>query len=374
MDEKKPQNIKFFVILAIVILAIAGLLVLAYFVSNRCFYDYEVKSFHARNDSNNVTYEYYEKNILKYSRSGISAIDNEGNTLWNGGFEMKQPQVDTTGKYVVACDVGGKKVYVYSGEDEGKELETALPIVRAKISKTGIVAVLVEDTDSNVINIYNPYSSSEKLLVEIPTNVSEEGYPLDFDISQDGKSVVTSHMVVKDGKIETRVGFYNFTEVGQDKNTMVGGKNFTGEVVSRIEFINNDTVAIFRQNGLSLFTNMKQPQEKKEIKLSNIRSLAYNEKNIAVITENGDSKTLYIYDENGNEKKKRDLEFKYSQVSILGDEIIFLTSHECKIIRTNGHDKFKGEFKEEIQNVFPTENPNIYTIIDANQIKKVEVK
>ena len=66
-------------------------------------------------------------------------------------------------------------------------LTTSLPIVRAKVARQGVVAILLQDKDSNVLNIYNPYSNAESLLVEIPTNVSEEGYPLDFDISPDGR-------------------------------------------------------------------------------------------------------------------------------------------------------------------------------------------
>jgi hypothetical protein len=91
---------------------------------------------------------YYNGNILKYSRSGISEIDNEGKSLWNGGYEMKQPQVDTCGDYVLVADVTGKQFYVYNGEDEGTSIETSLPIVSAKVARQGVVAVLLQDTDS----------------------------------------------------------------------------------------------------------------------------------------------------------------------------------------------------------------------------------
>lgn len=76
--------------------------------------------------------------------------------------------------------------------------------------------------------------------MEIPTNVAEEGYPIDFDVSPDGKSVVTSHLVVAGNNIDNKVSFYNFTEVGQDKNTLVGGKSFGEEMVAKIEFVDDD--------------------------------------------------------------------------------------------------------------------------------------
>ena len=220
--KNKQKWIVGLVILGLMFVA-GGFGVASYLYGNRCYRGYEVKNKVNRGDSNNVNYRYHNGNILKYSRGGISEINNEGKSLWNGGYEMKQPQVDVCGDYVSVADVSGKQCYIYNGKDEGVTVETSLPIVRAKVARQGVVAILLQDKDSNVLNIYNPYSNAESLLVEIPTNVSEEGYPLDFDISPDGKSVVTSYMIAGSSDFETKVSFYNFTEVGQDKNTLVGG-------------------------------------------------------------------------------------------------------------------------------------------------------
>lgn len=64
-------------------------------------------------------------------------------------------------------------------------------------------------------------------------------YPLDFDISPDGKSVVTSYMIAGSSDFETKVSFYNFTEVGQDKNTLVGGKSFGNKMIADVEFVSD---------------------------------------------------------------------------------------------------------------------------------------
>lgn len=66
-------------------------------------------------------------------------------------------------------------------------VETSLPIVRAKVARQGVVAILLQDKDSNVLNIYNPYSNAESLLVEIANNVSEEGYRLILIFHRMGK-------------------------------------------------------------------------------------------------------------------------------------------------------------------------------------------
>ncbi len=376
-DAKKKMRRRVMLVALIVAAALCALFVLSYYFSNRCFDSYQVESETERSDSSNVHYTYFNKNILKYSRSGISAIDNTGRSLWNGGYEMEQPQVDTCGEFVVAADVKGKQFYVYNGKDEGTGMETTLPIVRAKVADQGVVAALLEDSDSNVLNLYNPYSTADSLLVEIPSNVSEEGYPLDFDISPDGNSIVIAYLAVSGNTLENKVSFYNFTEVGQDKNTLVGGKSFGDSVISRIEFLGGDTVAVFHEKGFSLFERMKQPDLLCEQTFDEeIRSMACNDEYIAVVTAGGKDRenlTLHVYNLRGREELSKKITYEYSDMEIYGDEILFHSSHNCNILRMNGHDKFNCHFDSELEAVYPTANGNIYTVVDSSSIRKIQL-
>lgn len=375
---KSKQKMIVIIVLVGLVAVVVGLGIFSYLFSNRCFASYEVNSTIDRSDSNNVDYLYYEGNMLKYSRSGISEIDNEGKSLWNGGYEMKQPQVDTCGDYVIVADIGGKEVHIYNGKDEGTSIETSLPIVRAKVASQGVVAVLLEDKDSNVLNIYNPYSTAETLLVEIPTNVSEEGYPLDFDISPDGKSVVTSHMVVKGSSVENKVSFYNFSKVGQDKNTLVGGKSFGEETIAKIEFVDEDEVILFSEKGYVVFQEMRQPEIKLEKKFDEeIKSIAFDKDYVAVVTEKDgkqENQKLFLYNSKGNEKLQRNIPYEYADMKIYGEEIIFVGNRSCNILRFNGKDKFKHEFEQEIDALFPTSNREVYTLIDSSTIQQITLR
>lgn len=375
--EKNRQKWMVWLVILGLLLVAAGLGIFSYIYGNRCYNYYEVKKSVDRSDSNNVTYRYRNGNILKYSRSGISEIDNQGKSLWNGGYEMKQPQVDVCGDYVVVADVTGKQFYIYNGEDEGTSIETTLPIVRAKVAEQGMVAVLLQDEDSNVLNIYNPYSNADNLLVEIPTNVAEEGYPLDFDISPDGKSVVTAYLVVNGNSIETRVSFYNFTEVGQDKNTLVGGKSFGESMIANVEFIGDDKVVVFHEKGFTIFGKMKQPAIQVEKTFSEeIKSMAYNEGNLAVVVEKDgkiENQKIFLYDEKGKEKLQRNISYEYANMEIHGEEIIFTGNRSCNILRFNGHDKFDYKFEQEIDAVYPTADGTVYTLIDTSTIQKIKL-
>ena len=362
--------------LGIVVVILAALFGIAYYFNNRCFNGYEVQSEVERSDSENVKYSYFNGNILKCSRSGISAIDNDGNSLWNGGFEMKQPQVDTCGEYVVVADVTGKNFYVYNGKDEGQSIETALPIVRAKVGAHGVVGVLLEDTDSNVLNLYNPYSSTDSLLVEIPSNVSDEGYPVDFDISPDGNSVVISYVTIEGNEVENKVSFYNFTEVGQDQNMLVGGISFGDEMASDIEFVDDDEVAVFREKGFTLFRKMKQPAKLSEQSFdSTIRSVAYSDQYIGVVTGESeeDKKNFYLFDLKGKEILRRELSFDFSEMKIYNEEVFFISNLNCRILRSRGSEKFVCEFKEGIDTIYPTANGSVYTLLNKDTIQKIRL-
>ncbi len=376
-EKDKQKWIVGLVILGLLIVA-AGLGIFSYLYGNRCYRAYQVLSKVDRSDSNNVNYMYHKGNILKYSRSGISEINNEGKSLWNGGYEMKQPQVDVCEDFVVVADVTGKRFYVYNGEDEGTSIETSLPIVRAKVAGQGVVAVLLQDKESNVLNIYNPYSNAESLLVEIPTNVAEEGYPLDFDISPDGKSVVTSYLLVNGSDIETKVNFYNFTEVGQDKNTLVGGKSFGESMIARVDFIDQDKVAVFHEKGFTIFGEMRQPEIFIEKKFSEeIKSIACQDGNFAVVFEKDgklENQKIVLFDKKGREKLQKKISYEYADMEIYGEEIIFTGNRSANILRFNGHDKFDFKFEQEIDALYPTADGGVYTLIDTSTIQKIKLK
>lgn len=359
-----------------VVLAIMAFAVYIYFFSNRSFDSYDVISEWKRKDSNTVQYLMYGDNYLKYSRDGASAFDSSGKVIWNGGYAMDSPCADICGDYVVIYNIGGKECYVYNGKDSGIKVETALPIVKARVAGQGVVAVLLEDTDSNTINIYNPYSSATPLVVEIPTNITENGYPMDFDISEDGNSLVASYLIVKKGKAVNQISFYNFTEVGQDKNRLVGGKSFENNMITRIEFFGNDEVIVFYQNGFSVFEDMKQPKETvKKTFEEKIQSVVVNEKHIGIIINNADNekRTLHLFSHSGKTELTFPISYDFEKVICSKDELIFYNNKRCNILRYNGTEKFKFAFDHNIQYFLPGGGGNQYLMIDEYLLQQIKL-
>lgn len=375
--KKRKAIIMFASIGAAVVMGIAVIVVFSHYYMNRSFSGYDVVNERTRTDSNGVAYLPFQGNLLKYSRDGIQLVDDSGETLWNGGYEMENPMVKWCGDYVVVADIGAKNFYVYNGKDQGVHIETTLPIGNVKVSSGGKVAALLHDTDSDIINIYNPYNTVEQLEVEIPTNVTDDGYPLDFDISPDGDSVVIAYMLVEDGTMENKVCFYNFTEVGQEQNTLVGGKSFETKMISRIGFVSADKVAIFHEDGFSLFENMKKPEEIFEKTFEeDIKSADYDKENIMIITGSAGStekQKMYLYNFRGKEELAKEISYKYSKFTMAGNEVIFTDDQNCHIIRKNGKEKFSFEFEKKYDYFLPAPKDNQYYYLDETSIQLVKV-
>lgn len=372
--EKKKLYKKISAIAAGVVVAIFAVIFISYLVLNRTFESFEIVQERERADSHNVMYEPYKNQLLKYSTDGISMVDKEGKDVWNGGYEMEKPVVDQAGNYVLVADVEGKQFYIYNGKDAGVQIETTLPIERAKVSADGHVAVLLQDEDSDCINIYNPYSTTHSLEVEVPTNVLENGYVLDYDISPDGDSLVVAYMLVKNGAMENKVCFYNFSDIGQDQNMLVGGKSYETSMIGRIEFVAEDEVAIMHETGFDLFSNMKKPTPNVEKTFDqSIKSADCNEEHVLVILGEGDTSTLHLYNLRGKEELEQSFFGKYSKVQLTKQEIIFYDNQNCYILRTNGKEKLNYKFAEECDYFFPAEGDNQYYYLDEAKIQLVKL-
>ncbi len=380
-DERKRKKRRRFRILAIsigaaLIIGIAAIVTVSYYYMNRSFSGYDVVGEISRADSNNVIYCPFQNKLLKYSRDGISLLDGNGKTLWNGGYEMENPQIDICGDYVAVADIGAKKFYVYNGSDPGVEMEMTFPIGRLKVAANGKVAVLLHDVDSDVINIYDPFNKVEPLKVEVPTNVTDNGYPLDFDISPDGDSLVAAYMFASGG-MENKVCFYNFTEVGQDQNTLVGGKSFEKNMISCIEFIAEDEVAICFENGFSFFENMKKPEMIFEKTFDKeIKSLTYDEDHMLVLTGNAGStedQLAHLFSFRGKEEMSEKIGYKYTNILMADQEIIFTDDQSCHIIRKNGKEKFSFDFEKKYEYFFPALRDNQYFLLDETRIKTIKI-
>lgn len=339
---------------------------------------YRVLSSVKRADGNQVTYLKYGDCLLKYSKDGASAIKTDGSMLWNGSYDMDNPQADIAGKYVAIADVGGKTVSVFDGSNSGTQIAVLNPITQVCVANQGVVAVAMSDGDSDVIQIYDT-AQNNKLLLEIPTNVATSGFPIDIDLSPDGKKMVTSYMMVKDGTISCVVNFYNFGDVGKNNvNRIVGARDFGSNIVAKVEFVSDNKVCACTEKQFSVYSMKEIPEDAYSKKFSStIKSIAFSDQYVAAVLEKAKGKSRYqvvAYRMNGKKVLGTNINYDYKKFEIDGKELLFYSDTHCNILRMNGKEKFNGDFKKNILFFASGKSLNRYVLVDKESVSVIRME
>lgn len=365
----------------IITIAAAVVLIIAFMISsyvNRVFNNYEVVNSIKREDSNTVKYLPYGKNLLKYSKDGVSAIDGVGNLIWNGTYEMKDPSATICEGYVAVADIGGNDIYTVSESGTTNKLEMVQPITQVEVSNQGVVAVLLEDNEVSYIKLFDSTNPKKDALVELGLYVQNSGYPIDIAISKDGKKLVTSFLKVTNGVVESNLGFYNFGEVGKNvQDNLVGGIPYGQTIAADVEFLNNDTVCIYGDDKFSIYEMKEKPKLVYEGTFdTEIKSMFSSEDYVGFVVKNYDGTEKYrllVYDLEGNVILDKKIDFDFEQVMISKKEIIFSSELEVIVMNIKGEERFRTTFNKSISYIFPINHYNKYFLIDSNNIEQIKL-
>lgn len=372
--RKHKQKVTILAILITIIVLIISVFVIRLLL-HKNYSGYKVVHTIKRSDSNSAKYVSYGSDILRYSRDGATAMDAEGNLLWDGSYEMNDPVVDICDKYVAISDRGYKSIEIFDGKGGKSTITVNNPIIKTEIANQGVVAVLMEGKEADYISIFD---KDGETLVDSRTTEEKDGFPIDIDLSEDGKKLVSSYVSVNGEALKNKITFYNFDEVGQNyESRVVGGFDFGTTLVSNIEFINKNTVCAFGDNKFSIYGMEKTPELRFEKKISSdIKSIFYNEKYIGFVLSNTKDKNtnrVLVYDLNGKVKLDKTMSYQYKSVSISDNEIIFNSAEEWIIWRMDGSEKLNLKFDSNITSILPVKNLGRYIIINNKNIQEVKI-
>lgn len=382
--EKKTRNghVIGWLLLLIVLIAVgAG----AYFVffHHTYYNDFEVLSEAPSDDATRMTYIPYNNSLIKYSQEGITYLDKDGQPIWVESYKMKQPVAVVSGEYIAMADLNGNSVYVFNASGKVNSMEMPYTICNIDVASQGVFAVVLENETENYIEIYD---KNGKIIADLRTTIEDSGYPMDITLSEDGTKLVTSYITVNGVTVENSIAAYNFGEVGQNTtDRLVGGFNNLGDtIVPQIEFLSNDVICAFGDNQFLLYSMKEKPSEKAAISgfQGEIQSIFYNSKYIGIVErgtmDSGDDTetepsalyTMRVFDTNGNQKFSVPLPLSYDNIYATENEIIVVSSSECRIYDFSGQLKFSYCFSKEVRNLVPTGNQRQYIIVfdDSTQI------
>ena len=319
-------------------------------------------------------YEQFADGVLKYSRDGISYLNQHGEEMWNQPYQMKNPVVDVNGSSAAVADKGGNAVLVFNEEGVRGETQTNLPIERVRVSEQGIVSVIL--TDENEARVLC-YDAAGNLLVENKTSMNGTGYPLDVALSPDGETMQVLYLYTEAGAVKSRVIYYNFGESGEEKTDhLVAQMEYEDTVMASGFFMDENISVAVGDNRLTIYRGGNVPEETENIEIKKqIKSVFHNEKYIGMILKNEGKEgyELRLYNTRGQVAMSENFTGDYSHVKLCGSQVIMYDGKNCSIFTRGGIHKFDGEMNSNILEIFPVPGVNKYIVMNENGLEVVRL-
>ena len=338
--------------------------------------DYKVLNYIKVDSSSNSKYLPYQDFVIKYSGDGISYIDDEG-TVWDESYQMKAPIVDICEDYIAVADKNSNDIFIYNDDGKQGKITTSFPIIKVEVANQGVVAALLEDKNANHIEVFDKEGNK---LVSHKTLLDENGYPLDFSISDDGEKMAVSYITIHNGAMGNKVVFYNFSSsVKNSTNKIVGEhKQYQETIVPIVKFLTNSQTIAVGEDIFSIYQAGKQSELDEEVKIKDeIQKVFYSDKYVGFILDNHNSKNPYrieVYDLNGKRKMKTEIKMEYDNVDFSGDNVLMYDDMNCQIISFEGVEKFRIIFKGEINGIIPVDGSRTFLFMTRSKIQKVKLK
>lgn len=373
---KRHQGIKVIVVLVIIAAVVAGIY---YYMTHKSFTKYEIASTTDRSEDSKLEYIVFQGGIVKYSKEGASYIDRQNNVVWSKSFSMKNPSAVTCGEYVAVADTNGSDIFVFNLKGLVNNKTMQYPITDVAVAEQGVTAVVLESDTNNLIQTYD--TEGEKC-VEIKTTISQNGYPMDIALSNDGEKLVASYITLNGTTENTTLTFYNFGSVGQNEvDRLVGAKTFEAAVVPSIQFLNNDTVCAFGDDQVFLYSMKEKPGKIQDYKVKGeICNIFYNEKYFGYSYRNADTKVksknylLKAYNLKGNEVLSMGFDSQCDKVRSTKDQLIVINENNCYLYNYYGTLKFKNDFGGGVTDLISTDKNGEYILLNDTSSEVIQLK
>ena len=366
----KEQKKRLFITAAVLVLGIG----LYLFVNFRTHTAISVSSTVSVAGAADSSYKEFAGGVLKYSRDGISYLNMDGEEQWNLPYQIKTPFVEVNDVSAAVACKGGNDIMIFNKEGLRGEVKTTLPIEKLTVSEQGIVcAILKNDSSPKVIC----YDAAGNILVEHKISLSGMGYPMDVAVSADGEVLQVSYLYVYEGKLLSKVAYYNFGKAGEKaEDHQVGYKEFANTVIATGFYMDDRTSAVVGDNCMTIFKGKEQVKEVATIVFDKeIQSVGHSDKYIAVVLENSGETgyELRMYNKSGKLVTTESFSGNYRNIKVSGNQILLYDGKECAIFLKNGIQKLDGEMNNTIMEIIPVSGMNKYVVMNANGMESVRL-
>ena len=363
------------IIIAAVVIAAIAVAVVCIVKYNSDYGSYRVRASVALNDNGYTRYISFGGGYVRYSRDGAALFSYDGVRVWDRSYEINNPAVDVCQGYMAIADIEGTQIYLFNEDGYEATVSTALPIAQISVSSQGLVAAILNDGSASYINMYNKDGSK---IYNIKTTVDGDGVPVSMAVSNDGKKLVVSYTAVSGQELATSVVFYNFDEVGQSEvERIVGGYDTYGSrLVSKVEFINDDTAVAFGENVISFFRIDEYPKLLTDVETEfTTKKIFYSSKYVGRFYQTDDGSTKAdVYDASGERVLSADVEEQYTSFDFTDEGLLMYGENMCKLLNMKGNTVFEYEFEDGIIGILPLSGNTEFLYHSSKAMQKISLK
>ena len=200
---------------------------------------------------------------------------------------------------------------------------------------------------------------------------------MDVAMSDDGKTMQVLYLYTQEGKITSKVIYYNFGEAGEEETDhQVIEKQYENTIMASGFYMDDMTSVAIGDNQMSIFQGNDKPKETASVKIDKeIKSVFHSDQYIGFVLKNKNSSgyELRLYNTNGKQVMSEKFDGTYDHVKYADDQIIMYDGKKCSIYKKNGIHKFEGSMDNKILEILPVPGVNKYIVISTDGMEKVRL-
>ncbi len=344
------------------------------FITLQTYTKVRISDSFAVGEASSSSYVEFESGLLKYSRDGVSYLNQKGEEEWNQSYQIKKPTVVVGNSAALVYDQGGNAIEVITKDGIKGEMETNMPIEHAAVSSQGIVGAILKNSESAMVMCYD---AKGNVLVEHKSSISGTGYPVNIAMSNDGNTMEVLYLYTQDGKITSKILYYNFGSAGEDKTDhIVSEKEYDNTIMASAFFMDENTSVAVGDNLLAIYSGTESPKESTTIKIDGeIKNIFHNSKYIGLIVKNKNASEyeLQLYNTSGKKVLSKSVADTYDKAKISKGYIILYDGKKCSIYKINGIHRFEGSMDDDILEILPVSGVNRYVVMTADGLDLVRL-
>ena len=365
--SRHKRNIVKKTVITVVAIA-AAVTAVGFYIEKRSYHNYKVVQSSEQEDVVSTSYIEMDGDILRYSPDGVSLVSDKMSTLWSETYQMQNPVADVNGTRAVIADKDGTTLEIYDKSGKTGSVTTSYSIIKARVSKSGLVAAILDGGDDTWIDFY---STDGSLIAENQTKIDDPGYPLDIAVSEDGVVMMVTYQFVDGSDTTSYVAFYNFGDVGQNEDDrIVSGYKYEGVVVPQIQYLSNNRSIALKDNGFTIYQGSQIPKEVKTIETDKeIVSTFYDDDMVGLVFKNDSKDKQYIMEVYNTAdvklKFKEDFTIPYTTIKLSGGNILMYNSSQMCVMNSRGVQKYLGSVDGTIKDFFKIGMNRYLLVLDS---------